>query len=356
MNTIISEDIESLLKADLPWEDFRGKTVLITGAYGMLASYLVYPLLRLNEKDPTFGVTVLAVGRSREKMQARFGEFMHEGSGLVPIYAGASHLEEACNLPPVIDYVIHAASPTNPRSYIEEPTSVIETNVTATLELLRLTEKKRTKSFLFISSGEVYGIINQAVIREEDGGIYKANEPRNVYGLSKRLGERLCQDMAAKSEMRIGIVRPSHTYGPTMSLQGDGRVFADFVGNVIKGQDIVMTSDGMASRAFIYLTDAAFGYFSVLLKGKSGQAYNVTNNDGIRTIRELAVYMATLAEPPVRAVFGEADKSYRENANRKASIRSTEKLESLGWLAAVSPEEGFRRCVLSFREKASIDG
>ena len=348
MNRIIEEDIDIMLKDDLPWTSFRGSTVLITGAYGMLASYLVYALMALNARDPSFNVRILAAGRSLRRMKERFGDRPDGNCGLHVIQSGAEALASREDLPGTIDYIIHAASPTNPRSYLTDPTAVIEANVTATRDLLRLGRARGTKAFLYISSGEVYGLLHKAVIREEDGGTYTANDPRNVYALSKRLGERLCEACAAGGSMRVMCVRPSHTYGPTMSLDTDGRVFADFVKNAVEGRDIVMTSDGTASRAFTYLTDAALGYFRVLLLGKSGEAYNVTNNDGIRTIRALAEIVAALAVPPVRTAFGQPDASYRENANRQASIRSTERLESLGWHPSVSPEEGFARTVNSF--------
>ncbi len=346
MNPIIKEDIENILAApSMDWSRFSKKTVLITGAYGMLASYLVYTLCLLNEKDSDFDCRILALGRNKKKMSDRFGEFLDKPY-FIPLYESALGMHEVEGN---LDFIIHAASPTDPRSYLTAPAAVIGANVNATMELLEMAVRKKSQGFLFISSGEAYGVLEKEVIYEEDGGMVKISEPRNVYAMSKRLGERLCMDYAENKGIPAKIVRPSHTYGPTMDIKHDGRVFADFVSDAVNGRDIVMTGDGKASRAFIYLSDAALGYFKVLLDGKNGEAYNVTNNEGIRTIRQLAEYTASLAKPPVKAVFGTPDASYKENANKKASIRSTEKLESLGWKASVSPEEGFRRTVDSFR-------
>ena len=180
MNRIIEEDIDIMLKDDLPWTSFRGSTVLITGAYGMLASYLVYVLMALNARDPSFNVRILAAGRSLRRMKERFGDRPDGNCGLHVIQSGAEALASREDLPETIDYIIHAASPTNPRSYLTDPTAVIEANVTATRDLLRLGRARGTKAFLYISSGEVYGLLHKAVIREEDGGTYTANDPRNV--------------------------------------------------------------------------------------------------------------------------------------------------------------------------------
>lgn len=346
MNKIIKEDIENIVNTPgMDWERFRGKTVLVTGAYGMLASYLVYTLAYLNVRDRDFNCRLLALGRSREKMSRRFGEYLAE-PWFEPVYDNVSDMRQPEG---GVDFIIHAASPTDPRSYLTSPSAVISANVCATEKLLKLASEKKSLGFLYISSGEVYGVLKKPVIEEEDSGSVDIGSPRSVYALSKRLGECLCRDYARKYGVPARIVRPSHTYGPTMDPEHDGRVFADFVRDAVHGRDIVITGDGRASRAFIYLTDAALGYFRVLLEGADGEAYNVTNNDGIRSIGELAKCVASLAEPPVKAVFGTPDENYRENANKEASVRSTKKLEALHWRASVSPEEGFYRTVESFR-------
>ena len=342
MNAIIKEDIDKILTGGLDFSPLKGKTVLVTGAYGMLASYLVYTFAELNERDPFFDLTIEAQGRSPEKMTDRFEDY--EGKGWFrPVYDDIATLDAG-----MADFIIHAASPTDPRTYLTYPSAVIHANVTATEHLLEEAREGVAQAFLFVSSGEVYGRLEKDLIEEEDGGHVTTSDPRNVYALSKLLGERLCRDTAEKDGLRACIVRPSHTYGPTMNLEGDGRVFADFTRSAVRGEDIVMTSDGLATRAFTYLSDAAEGYLRVLLGGEAGQAYNVTNNEGIRSIREIAEILRENAPQKIKTVFGEPDPTYRENANRRASVRSTKKLETLGWQARISPEEGFARTLSAF--------
>ena len=336
-----------------------GRTVLITGAYGMLAAYIVYALLYMNDHEgfaKERPIKVVALGRSKQRMRDRFGALL-DREDLEAVYDDCLHYAEALVLgtavprPGLPDLVIHAASPTDPRSYLTDPEKVIEANVTATAAWLKAAEAAGTEGFLYISSGEVYGRIVKDVIREEDGGVIDSADPRSVYAMSKRLGERLCVEAAKKKGLKAVIVRPSHTYGPTMNLESDSRVFASFVSDAVNGKDIVIKSDGLATRAFTYLTDAVTGYLTALLKGGAGEAYNVTNNSGIRSIREIASRICEvtgdLTGVERSAVFGEPDMNYIENANRKASVRSTEKLEALGWKAEVSPEEGFARTLRS---------
>ena len=358
-NPVIKEDIAltaDKLKRLLP--DLAGRRILVTGAYGMLASYIVYTLLALSDRARDAGlapISVTALGRSRDKMEARFGELLKR-EDLTAVRSDAltyaEKLASEDSAATSYHYIIHAASPTDPRSYITSPETVIRLNVSATDRLLTAAVRGCSEGFLFISSGEVYGKLKKDVIDESDGGTFDAADPRNVYALSKCLGERLCRSAAEKRGLRTVIVRPSHTYGPTMDIDGDSRVFASFIGDAVRGRDIVMTSDGTATRAFTYLTDAVRGYLTALVKGEAGASYNVTNNAGIRSVRELASLIASETErqggPAVRAVFAEPESTYIENANRSASIRSTARLEALGWEALMSPEEGFARTLRSF--------
>ena len=346
MNPIIEEDVKNMLSADfIDFSRFRGKTILVTGAYGMLASYLIYPLISLNESDPDFRCRILAVGRSKDRMKKRFPEA--EGKPYFkPIYT------DVCDIRTIdgeVDFIVHTASPTNPKMYLKNPVAVMKPNATGTLNLLDVAREKKSEGFLFISSGEVYGQLKKDVILESDKGFLDCTAPRSCYAESKRAGEELCTGYVEDYQVHARIVRPSHTYGPTMSLKTDGRVFADFVSDAVQGKDIAVKSDGKATRAFIYLADAALGCFKVLLDGRDGEVYNVTNNDAICSIGDLAQKIASLSpKKGCKAVFTEPDKGYAENENRIASVRSTAKLESLGWKCSYTLEEGFERTVRSF--------
>lgn len=346
MNRIIEEDIDNILKTPyLNFERFRDKTVLISGAYGMLASYLIWPLVMKNQRDADFHCTILAVGRSAKKMGTRFGAAVHEPF-FRAVYGDISDLPAMEKKP---DFIIHAASPTDPRSYLTDPDAVWTANVSATKNLLELADKSKSESFLFISSGEVYGTVEKASVDESDLGVLDPDNPRNVYALAKREGERLCSEYAGKLSVPVKIARPSHTYGPAMNLAADGRAFAEFVSDAVHGRDIHVKSNGSAQRAFIYLTDAAAGYYKILLDGMNGEAYNVSNVRGVRSIGKLAEYIAGCTpNADCHVVYEKPDSGYQENPNRIPCIRSTDKLESLGWKAEVTPEEGFARTVRSF--------
>ncbi|MGN0161743.1 MAG: NAD-dependent epimerase/dehydratase family protein [Lachnospiraceae bacterium] len=345
MNQIILEDMDEVYHRNPKlWEELNHKTVLITGAYGMLASYMVYLLIYLNEYQG-YEVKILANGRNEGKMKERFGPYIHKeyfrvllGDIVTPFV-----IEEP------IDYIIHAASMASSQYYKTNPADVIAANVLGTYHTLELARKTSCKGYLFFSSGEVYGKLERESIMESDMGILDPADLRSCYGEGKRAAETMCVSWYGQYGVPVNMVRPCHTYGPTMDLCNDRRVFAEFVKNVVNKENIVMKSDGSAVRIFCYIADALYAYYLVLLKGKRGEAYNVSNENGLTSIGDLAKKVCGLfPEYGLRVIRDVPSENYSENAHKKHSNYNVDKLRKLGWNAKYSIEEGFYRTICSF--------
>jgi nucleoside-diphosphate-sugar epimerase len=205
--------------------------------------------------------------------------------------------------------------------------------------------------FLYFSSGEVYGQVDpsQIFITESAYGYVDPTDVRSCYAEGKRLGETMCVCWAHQYQVPAKIVRPFHTYGPGMRLD-DGRVFADFVADILNNRDIMMKSDGTAVRAFCYLADAIQGFFKVLLKGQIGQAYNVGNDKGEVSVLELAQILVSLVPEKklkvVKNIGMEAPGYIKSKISRNCPDIS--KVRRLGWEPTVSVVEGFRRTIRSY--------
>jgi UDP-glucuronate decarboxylase len=345
MNRIIREDMERLCaNAAVPWEKFRGKTFLVTGAYGMLPSYAVFALLHLNDKG--YGVRILAQGRSREKFLARFGAYV--GDPALCFVGGDVSQGVPCSEKP--DYIIHGASLASSQHYGTRPVDVILPNVIGTYYTLELARKFGAQAYVFLSSGEIYGKVDRDVVDESYCGPLDPSDVRSCYGESKRMGENLCVAYCRQYGVPARIVRLAHTYGPTMDLENDRRVFSEFVSDVVHGQDIFLKSDGRASRTFCYLSDAMLGLFLVLTKGADGEAYNLCNAEGGITIGDLAELLTRMfPEKRLRVVRSERkDAGYLASPVRAAPVLGGAKLSTLGMEYHVSVEEGFRRTVENF--------
>lgn len=346
-NKVIYDDMHELLarQDNISW--MNNKIFFISGAYGMIASYFVFFLIYINEFVSDVNVIIVAQGRNQEKMRNRFGAFCDKE--YFKMFDGNISCEISIDCK--IDFIVHAASLASPHYYTSQPVDVITPNVLGTYYLLKMAQRHNASNFLFFSSGEVYGELKgKQLYDEKDFGKFDSMVVRNCYGESKRLGENLCAAFCQQYGVNTNVVRIGHTYGPTLDLQFDHRVIAEFVNCVINGTDIVMKSDGMAERMFCYIVDAIDGFLKIMEKGVSGEAYNMCNPTQLLKIKELAELLVKLQPEKCLNVITEeqSDISYVENPQIKTPIMSVEKLEQLGWKPMIDVEDGFRRTLQSF--------
>ncbi|MGE3690009.1 MAG: NAD-dependent epimerase/dehydratase family protein [Novosphingobium sp.] len=340
---IVAEDVASVLAAPLPWRELDGAEVLITGAGGFLAGYLVEVLMTMR---PLLGFgpkTVAGLVRNPARAHARFAHYA--GRPELKLFEGDVK-DGVSGLAP--QFIVHAASYASPRYYLTDPVGILEANLAGTAAMLELARETQGK-LLFFSTSEVYGQTDKVPTAEGDYGYLDPTAIRSCYAESKRAAETMCACWAHQHGVHATIVRPFHTYGPTVALD-DGRVFADFVSDVLAGRDIVMKSEGLATRAFCYVADATAGFFTVLLKGESGQAYNVGNDRAEISIRGLADTLAGLF--PERGLKVITDPTAKSGAYAASPVMRNapdiERARALGWAPQTPLEQGFRRMVLSY--------
>lgn len=346
-NNVILEDMEDIYSRKLSVEELFGSSIMIAGATGMLASYLCYYLLWLNE-EKNAEINILALVRSREKCLRVFGDYARRG--YFHIYDDP--LSEKLQIREPVDYIIHAASLASPQYYKHNPVEVALPNAVGTYHLLELAREKKVRGFLYFSTGDVYGKMPEGIGEFEEAqiGIMDPLDEHSCYGGSKRMGEIWCASYAREYGIPTRMARIAHTYAPTMDAAKDPRVFASFMKCLLDERDIVMLSDGTAKRSFCYIADAIAGYLLILLRGKDGEAYNVANTREFLSIGELAEKLASLEpEKDIRVIRKERPKDdvYMENRSNHENIMSAAKLEALGWRCQYGVERGFRQ-VLRF--------
>src|ERR1039457_2695386 len=284
-NPIVEQDVARIISHNLPWRTFAGKTILVSGANGFLPAYMVETLLYLNEADRSMNCRVIGLARNREKAQRRFAHLLDRPDFAIVI----QDVTAPATIPVPVDFIIHGASQASPKYYGTDPVATLAANSLGTYNLLSFARDCRAEGFLFVSSGDVYGQVTESQIptKEDCYGPLDPTQVRACYGESKRIGETMCAAFGHQYGVAAKIVRPTHTYGPGMAMD-DGRVFADFVANIVRHEDIVLKSDGAARRAFCYLADATLAFFTVMLKGERGQADNVGNESCEISVADLA--------------------------------------------------------------------
>lgn len=253
-------------------------------------------------------------------------------------------------------YIIHAASNASSQFYGTDPIGTTLPNFLGTYNLLKWSRKLDVKSILFVSSGEVYGVTDKDYIDENDFGVSNPTDIRYCYGESKRMGECLCKIFNYQYDIPVKIARLGHTYGPTMDYLHDKRVFSEFVKNIVERENIVIKSDGKPMRAFCYVADAIDGFFKILINGINGEAYNVTNKNGLISINDLAKLLINIFnDRNLKIEYRKRDcnEEYIESNVKKHNVPDSYKLEQLGWKIKYDIKEGFNRTVIGIEEDNS---
>ena len=350
---VVNEDTKEIIDYCTSSEllnTFKDKTVLVTGASGMIGSYFVYTLLKLNELYSA-NVHIKAFIRNPKKLD----EYIKNNEN-VEVLVG--DITDLCPLEVEgpVDYIIHAASPASPKIMSQYPVMTNLANTLGAIRTLDLAMNKNSSGYLFISSREIYGQPNENQEEfTEEGLLGQVNPlvPRNGYAEGKKAAENLCCGYHEEFGLNTKIVRLAHTYGPGMSIT-DGRVQADFLNDVIHNRNIVLKSDGSSVRTYTYIADAIKAMLKILVNSKE-IVYNIADEGSKTSIRELAETMVSInPEKGLKLVFDipKEDKLSKGTASFTHGILSTERIRSeLGWTPKYSIKEGFARTIEHLREE-----
>ena len=347
VTTIIKEDIQFILDSkQIDWQIYEGKTILITGSTGMIGQYLTLTFLYLQKR---YDLKIILLVRNIEKCKKIFHDFLNDN--VLIIYSDFEIIPEInCN----VDYIIHGASLASPVYYETIPVDVIVPNVIGLYELLKLAKKKNTKKLLFMSSSEIYGLVDSNInYTEENLGITDCAIVRNCYSESKRMGENLCNAFTKQ----YNSVRIYHTYGPTMNINEDKRAFCEFVKNIVESNNIQVKGDGKAKRPFLYITDAIEAFLLIIQNGVPGQVYNMSNEKNYISISALANELINLypeKELEVEYTKRNNHDQYSEKKDENQVTASSKKLIALGWNPKIDIQNGFKRTIDSKLEELDI--
>lgn len=342
LNKIYQSDIRNVTNLDIDWNRLYGKTLLITGATGMIASALIDILMCKNQNTQgRDGIHIIAVSRNQEKARERFATYWNS-----EFFSYLSH-DITMPLPELgnVSYILHAASNTHPRAYAMDPIGTITANVEGTHQLLEYAAGHMCERFFFFSSVEIYGENRKDTEQFDENylGYIDCNTVRAGYPESKRLGETLCNAYATQKGQDFVIGRFSRAYGPTM-LERDSKAIAQFIKKAVAGEDIVLKSEGTQVYSYTYVVDAAAAILYLLLYAKSGDAINIADRKSDISLRELARILAEIAHTNV--IFEQPDELERKGySTATRATLNPERMENMGWVAKTDIREGLKKTV-----------
>lgn len=318
-------------------------SILITGATGMIGSSVTEILLYLNREQNTETKLYLA-GRNKKKLQNRFYEWK-EGLDYFFVPFDAAKIN---TIDIKADYIIHGASPADPASYNHEPVETMMANIFGLKSMLDLAKEQGSQRVLYISSSEVYGKKkSNKPYSETDYGYVDISNPRACYPSAKRASETLCAAYKKEYNVDYVIVRPGHVYGPSITTT-DSRASAQFTKRAAAGENIILKSAGSQMRSYCYTLDCASAILTVLLNGKSGEAYNISNPDSICSIRTIAEVFA--AESGNMVIFENPSDEEKAGYNlMDNSSLSADKIYGLGWHGWFNIEYGVKETLKFYR-------
>ncbi len=346
-NKLYIEDVDYVSKINLPWRKMQDKSILISGATGLVGSFLVDVLMTKNTKDG-LNCKIYVLSRNAERAGERFVK-----------WKGDTHLKFIpydINQPlrnddiEIVDFVVHMASNTHPMQYSTDPIGTITTNIIGVQNMLEFAVNHHATRFAFTSSNEIYGENRGDVelFDENYCGYINSNTMRAGYPESKRCGEALCQAYKAQKGLDVVIPRLTRSYGPTM-LMSDTKAISQFIRKGVSGEDIVLKSAGTQYYSYTYVADAVSGLLYVILKGENGEAYNIADEESDIMLKDLASIIAEIAEKKVVFEIPDAIEAAGYSTATKARLDGS-KLKKLGWKAKYNIKSGMERTIDVLKE------
>ncbi len=350
----LQEDLESIASSDIPIEEMKNSTVLITGASGLIGAQLVRALACCNRLK-NINIKILAMVRNKNKAKLIYGDLLNRDV----IQLVLADITTEFDIEGPVDYIFHCASVTTSKVMVEKPVETIITSIVGTNNILKLAKDKRTKSVVYVSSMEMYGTFTDCSqkVNEDMLGYINPLKLRSNYPESKRMCENMCKAYLSEYEVPVKIARLAQTFGAGI-LPGENRVFAQFARAVLNGENIVLNTYGRSEGNYCYTSDAIRALIILLIKGKNGEAYNISNEDTHTTISEMAeMVVRKIAEGNIKVEYNIPESNIFGYAEDTKMLLDSSKIRSLGWNPEINLETAYRRLigsVISQRENGTF--
>ena len=329
-NCVLEKDLQKFVQDFSFIEEISDKTILITGATGLIGSLLVKSLLKINRTHKT-GIKVIGVARDKNK------RFETDKVNWI-----IQDIKEPLPANLKANYLFHCAGATSSKFMIQHPVDVLETMFIGTEQVLRFSKDSRVESIVYLSSIESYGSFSSdKEIDENESGYINPLNARSCYPIGKKAAESLCYSYFSEYDVPVKIARLTQTFGPGIK-EDDNRVFAQFARNAINKEPIILHTEGGSSKSYCYTLDALNALFYILLRGNNGEAYNIANPETYISVKEMANMVSSKFAGSSVKIKKEEDQGYAPETKTRLKV---DKLLQLGWAPSFKLEEMYSHLI-----------
>ncbi len=336
--------------------------VLILGANGFIGSNLSEAILAKTDWH------IYAIDMASDKLEKCLGnERFHFQVGDITVEKEwvAEHIKKC-------DVVLPLVAIATPMTYVQNPLRVFELDFEANLAIVRQCVKYK-KRIIFPSTSEVYGMCPDTEFDEEESHLVTGpiHKERWIYSTSKQLLDRVIYAYGKHHDLQYCLFRPFNWYGPKLDnifnpKPGGSRVLTQFIGNILRGEDITLIDGGAQKRCFMHIDDGVAALLRIIENKNNvaqGQIFNIGNPDeniSIRTLAETLVQMiksypkyadaaakTKLVDVDAKTYYGSG---YQDVLLRVPAIKRAE--QHLGWKPVVDLETGLRQTLDFYLQSA----
>lgn len=301
-------------------------TYLITGVTGMIGG-LVFKKLINSEEYINGNVKIIAIIRNASKFNEIYGD--KECKNIILI---EQDICDPINIDEEVDYIVHCAAITQSSYMISNPVEVADGIMVGTKNLLEFAKYKKIQSMVYLSSMEVYGVVNDDNRKkEEELGSLSLTEARSCYPMAKRMAEHYCNIYFKEYGVPVKVARLAQTFGDGVRID-DNRVYMQFAKAIVNNTDIVLKTDGKSVGNYCDSSDVINAIFLLLDEGENGEIYNVVNENNTMSIFEMAeLVVKHFANEKIKVVVSPENRGVTGYAPNTALRLSSEKIEKIGW-------------------------
>jgi dTDP-glucose 4,6-dehydratase len=335
-----NEDLKHVLEHTRPlWEQARGRRLFLTGCTGFFGAWMLESLAFCNRTlELNLSATVLS--RDPEAFALKMPHLANE-----PAVQWLKGDIRTFSFPEGdFDYLLHGAGSTSAEAGLQ-PRELLSTLIQGTERMLGFAKEKRAKSFLFTSSGAVYGPqpTNLSHIPEDYSGGPAWLDPNAPYASGKRVSEQMCSMSARESATRFTIARCFAFVGAHLPLNQHFAI-GNFIGDALAGRNIAVSSDGTPMRSYLYAADLAIWLWTMLLGEREPEAnpevFNVGSGEAI-SIGDLARLVVEELNPALEVKIALEPV---EDAPRQQYVPDVTRVEArLGLKPLIELREAIRR-------------